>query len=104
LHHLGTGFIPDGATLHHPKGGPIPSLHHYYDCIDKTDSDSLLEDIFGSDGLLHADDIIYFETKCSDIEEKSKALSSSFHRYFDTRLKGNIKHQWEEGLPSGYFD
>jgi len=74
------------------------------DCIDKNDKESILEDIFGDEGLINADDIVCFEAKCSEIEERAKALSSKFHRYFDTKLKQNLTNQWNEGVQRGHFD
>jgi hypothetical protein len=44
-----------------------------------------LEEIFGDEGLINADDIVCFEIKCSEIEERAKALSSKFHLYFDNK-------------------
>jgi hypothetical protein len=41
----------------------------------KNDRESLLEEIFGDEGLINADDIVCFEIKCSEIEERVKALS-----------------------------
>ena len=74
------------------------------DSIDKANRDSLLEDIFGTDGLIHADDSICFDVKCDAIEERSKDLSSKFHRYFDRKLKDNLREQWRADIPSGHFD
>ena len=45
-----------------------------------------------------------FEIKCSEIEERAKALSSKFHRYFDNKLKQNLTNQWNEGVQRGHFD
>jgi len=96
-----------------PEAGHILCMRHLRqickqklidDCIDKTDRDSILNDIFGNDGLIHAGDIICFDAKCSAIEEKSKDLSSKFNRYFDKKLKNNLKDQWSENVPSGRFD
>ena len=74
------------------------------DCIDKNDRESLLEEIFGDEGLINADDIVCFEIKCSEIEERAKALSSKFHRYFDNKLKQNLANQWNEGVQRGHFE
>jgi ketol-acid reductoisomerase len=63
-----------------------------------------LEEIFGDEGLINADDIVCFEIKCSEIEERAKALSSKFHRYFDNKLKQNLTNQWNEGVQRGHFD
>ena len=96
-----------------PEAGHILCMRHLRqnckqkltdDCIDKSDRDSILNDIFGTDGLIHADDIICFDAKCSAIEEKSKDLSSKFYRYFEKKLKNNLIDQWNENAPSGHFD
>lgn len=50
-------------------------------------SESLIEDIFGQDGLINADDAICFDVKCEEIEAKSMEVSSKFHTYFSGRLK-----------------
>ena len=63
-----------------------------------------LEDIFGQDELINADDAICFDVKCEEIEAKSMEVSSKFHTYFSKRQKQNIQEQWETESPSGYSD
>lgn len=72
--------------------------------IDKKDRESILDDIFGDDGLMNADDSICFEVKSEAIEEKCKALSSKFHKYIEKKIKNNLKDQWRTEIPNGYFD
>ena len=45
-------------------------------------SESLIEGIFGQDGLINADDAICFDVKCEEIESKSMEVSSKFIRIF----------------------
>jgi hypothetical protein len=66
-------------------------------------SESLLEDIFGQDGLINAD-AISVEVKCEEIEAKSMEVSSKFHTYFSGRLKQNIQEQWGTESPPGYLN
>lgn len=66
-------------------------------------SESLLEDIFGQDGLINAD-AISVDVKCEEIEAKSMEVSSKFHTYFSGRLKQNIQEQWGTESPPGYLD
>jgi hypothetical protein len=54
-------------------------------------SESLLEDMFGQDGLINADDAICVDVNCEEIEAKSMEVSSQFHTYFSGRLKQNIQ-------------
>jgi hypothetical protein len=67
-------------------------------------SESLIEDIFGQDGHINADDAICLDVKCEEIESKSMEVSSKFHTYFSGRLKQNIQKQWETESPPGYLD
>jgi hypothetical protein len=63
-----------------------------------------LEDIFGQDELINADDAICFDVKCDEIEAKSMVVSSKFHTYFSGRLKQNIQEQWGTESPPGYLE
>ena len=63
-----------------------------------------LEDIFGQDELINADDAICFDVKCEEIEAKSMEVSSKFHTYFSGRLKQNIQEQWGTESPPGYLN
>jgi hypothetical protein len=64
------------------------------DSINKQDRDSMLDDIFGNDGLVCTDNTICFNEKLTALEVKSKALSSSkFYRYHQTKPKTNIKEK-----------
>jgi hypothetical protein len=63
-----------------------------------------LEDIFGQDGLINADDAICFDVKCEEIEAKSMDVSSKLHTYFSGRLKQNIQEQWGTESPPGYLN
>jgi hypothetical protein len=67
-------------------------------------SESLIEGIFGQDGLINADDAICFDVKCEDIESKSMEVSFKFHTYFSGRLKQNIHEEWGTESPPGYLD
>ena len=66
-------------------------------------SESLIEGIFGQDGLINAD-AISVEVKCEEIEAKSMEVSSKFHTYFSGRLKQNIQEQWGTESPPGYLN
>ncbi|CAC5400572.1 unnamed protein product [Mytilus coruscus] len=55
-------------------------------------------------GLVHSDDDICFDVKCEQIEDRTKELSASFHRYFATRVARTIRDLWEGTTPPGYFD
>jgi hypothetical protein len=61
------------------------------ECIDEKVHESLIEDIFGQDRLINADDAICFDMRCEEIEAKSREISSKFHKYFYGRLKQNIQ-------------
>ena len=63
------------------------------DSINKQDRDSMLDDIFGNDGLVCTDNTICFNEKLTALEVKSKALSSKFYRYHQTKPKTNIKEK-----------
>ena len=65
------------------------------DGIDKKDKETFLNDIFGDDGLVHADDSICFEEKLSQLAEKSEELSSKFYCYFDKKTEDKPKGQME---------
>jgi len=73
------------------------------DGIEK-DRELLLDRIFGDNGLVHADDEIYFDVLCEQIEEKAMELSPTFHRYFTSRVKLTVKELWSGPTPPGYFD
>ncbi|CAG2257556.1 unnamed protein product [Mytilus edulis] len=42
--------------------------------------------------------------KCEQIQERTKELSASFHRYFANRVARTIRELWEGPTPPGYFD
>ena len=74
------------------------------DCIDKTDRNSILDDIFGDNGLLNAEDAMCFDIKLSEIDEKSKQISTKFQRYLDKKLQHNLRDIWTGPQPTGHFD
>ena len=61
------------------------------DAVDKAERNQILNKIYGQDGILHADDTICFEEKCSELEEQCAQISTKFHRYFTGRLKTLLK-------------
>ncbi|CAC5400573.1 unnamed protein product [Mytilus coruscus] len=96
-----------------PESGHILCIRHLKgnikqkmidDGIDKKDRESVLDSIFGDQGLVHSDDDICFDVKCEQIEDRTKELSASFHRYFATRVARTIRDLWEGTTPPGYFD
>ncbi|KAH3874211.1 hypothetical protein DPMN_037453 [Dreissena polymorpha] len=57
------------------------------DAVIKQERDEIINDIFGQDGLISADDIICYNDKCSTIEIKLRAISTTLRDYFTTRLR-----------------
>ena len=53
-----------------------------YKYIDKKACESLIEDIFGQDELINADDAICFDVKCEEIEAKSRKFHLNSIRIF----------------------
>ena len=49
--------------------------------------------IFKNDGLIDAKDSICFDQKCQEIENKYKDVSKTFFRYFENKLKSNLKNK-----------
>lgn len=97
--------LVNAITTAFPESGHILCTRHIRqnvkqkltdDCIDKVDRNSFLEDIFEDNGLIHADDVICYEAKWEEIEEKSKGISAKFHRYCVNKLKNTMLQVWEE--------
>ena len=63
------------------------------DAVDKYEKATILDKIFGDDGLLHADDSICFEEKCEDLESISQSVSRNFTKYFQKRLKTLLRQK-----------
>ena len=57
------------------------------DAVVKTEGNAVLDQIYGKEGILNADDTICFEEKCSELEEDCFQVSSKFVKYFKGRLK-----------------
>ena len=66
------------------------------DAVDKYDNATILDKVFGDDGLLHADDSICFEEKCEDLESLSQSVSRNFIKYFQKRLKTLLREKRHE--------
>ena len=56
------------------------------DAVNRSDRNSIVNKIFGTKGILEADDTICFDQKCADFEQSEKFL-----RYFQDRLKMQLK-------------
>lgn len=74
------------------------------DCVDKADRQRILDMIFGNDGLINADESICFDAKSDDIEDASRELSGKFHRYFQNKLKSNLKEKVNKPLCTGLVE
>lgn len=61
----------------------------------------LIELIYGNNGLMTADDSICFDAKSEQIEQVSMKLSGKFLKYFQNKLKSNIKNKLNRPLTSG---
>jgi len=74
--------FPEAGHIHCMRHLRLNIKHKLTDeCIDKPDRETILNDIFGDDGLMDADDSICFDVKSEAIEEKCKAISSMYsHR------------------------
>ncbi|KAH3731260.1 hypothetical protein DPMN_128453 [Dreissena polymorpha] len=59
--------------------------------LTKQERDEIINDIFGQDGLISADDTICYNDKCSTLETKLSAISTTFRNYFTTRLRPILK-------------
>lgn len=57
----------------------------------KSDRNSMLNNLFGSSGLINSDDSICFEEKSNEVEKQAQDISNKFHQYFVKRLKTNLK-------------
>ncbi|CAC5389503.1 unnamed protein product [Mytilus coruscus] len=96
-----------------PESGHILCIRHLKvnikqkmidDGIDKKDRESTLDSIYGDQGLVHSDDDISFDVKCEQLDDRTKELSASFHRYFATRVPHTIPDLWAGPTQPGYFD
>ncbi|KAH3808739.1 hypothetical protein DPMN_137097 [Dreissena polymorpha] len=61
------------------------------DAVIKQERDEIIYDIFGQDGLISADDIICYNDKCSTIEIKLRAISTTFRDHCTARLRPILK-------------
>lgn len=61
----------------------------------------LIELIYGNNGLMTADDSICFDAKSEQIEQVSMKLSGKFLKYFQNKLKSNIKNKLNRPFTSG---
>ena len=61
------------------------------DAVTLTDRNSLLDMIFGDKGIVASDDSICFEAKCDLFEGHCAGISQSFLRYFQSRLRPQLK-------------
>lgn len=71
------------------------------DSVDKADRQEILDLIYGNNGLMTADDSICFDAKSEQIEQVSMKLSGKFLKYFQNKLKSNIKNKLNRPLTSG---
>lgn len=66
------------------------------DAVNKSDRNSIINKIFGTEGILDADDTICFDEKCEDFEQYCTDKSEKFLRYFQDRLKMQLKTKLNE--------
>ncbi|KAK3105657.1 hypothetical protein FSP39_002808 [Pinctada imbricata] len=66
------------------------------DAVSKSGRDTILDMIFGSDGLVNANDSICFDEKSVEIETKCEDISNKFLSYFQKRLKETIRKKVNE--------
>jgi hypothetical protein len=71
-------------------------------CSPKNDRESIISDIFGDNGLVNADDSICFDEKSSEIEEKTKDLSSKFNKYYLQKMKNILKEKVNKPITAGF--
>ena len=57
----------------------------------KSDRSHLVETIFGTDGIVEADDSICFNGKCTDFESQCSQKSENVIKYFQDRLRNQLK-------------
>ena len=50
--------------------------------------------IFGTDGVIKADDTVCFEEKCIKLEDYCSEVTESFANYFRKRLKEPLKQKY----------
>jgi hypothetical protein len=53
-------------------------------------------------GLVNADDIICFDEKSSEIEEKTKDLSTKFNKYYLQKMKNILKENVNKPITAGF--
>ena len=72
------------------------------DSVDKNDRESIISDIFGDNGLVNADDSICFDEKSSEIEKKTKDLSTKFNKYYLQKMKNILKEKVNKPITAGF--
>ncbi|KAK3104132.1 hypothetical protein FSP39_024650 [Pinctada imbricata] len=96
-----------------PDSGHILCKRHLYqntkqklldDCVDKQDRQVILDSIFGKEGLINADDSVCFDEMSADIEDRARELSGKFTRYFQNKLKKNLKEKVHKPILAGLVD
>lgn len=66
------------------------------DAVSKADRNIIVNKLFREEGIVNADDTICFEHKCETFAEFCAEKSEKFLKYFDTRLKGQLKTKLNE--------
>ena len=61
------------------------------DAVSKEDRNVIVNKIFGTNGISDADDTICFQSKCDDFEEYCSEKSDKFLKYFQDRLRNDIR-------------
>ena len=61
------------------------------DAVNKKQRNKVRDMIFGTDGVINADDTVCFEEKCIELEDYCSEVTESFANYFRKRLKEPLK-------------
>lgn len=104
--------LVNAITKAFPDSNHILCKRHLYqntkqklvdDCIDKESRQTILDLIFGDEGLVTADDSICFDVKSEEIETRLRD-STKFSNYFEKKLKPNLKNKVQKPLSSGLIE
>ena len=74
------------------------------DAVTKSDRNEIVNQLFGVNGIVNADDTICFEQKCDDFATYCGGKSEKFLKYFEDRLKTQIKTKLNEPARKNKID
>ena len=73
------------------------------DAVDKKERNKLLDMIFGTDGIISADDTVCFKEKCTEFESVLQGVTEKFCSYFQKQLKEPLKTKVNEPVRKRWF-